>query len=92
MLLLCGLLVATLFTGAYDDAAFGFSQGAYMVFLIAFLGGMLVLLLATAVPLKHVRLASNMLVLAGSVFIATQLDHDLPTGWRGGRDLVSPCR
>ena len=43
MLLLCGLLVATLFTGAYDDAAFGFSQGAYMVFLIAFLGGMLVL-------------------------------------------------
>lgn len=39
-----------------------------MVFLIAFLGGMLVLLLATAVPLKHVRLASNMLVLAGSVF------------------------
>ena len=47
MLLLCGLLVATLFTGAYDDAAFGFSQGAYMVFLIAFLGGMLVLLLAT---------------------------------------------
>ena len=73
MLLLCGLLVATLFTGAYDEAAFGFSQGAYMVFLIAFLGGMLVLLLAAAVPLKHVRLASNMLVLAGSVFIATQL-------------------
>jgi hypothetical protein len=45
MLLLCGLLVATLFMGAYDDDAFGFAQGAYMVFLIAFLSGMLVLLL-----------------------------------------------
>ncbi|HET9560581.1 MAG TPA: hypothetical protein VFP01_00610, partial [Propionibacteriaceae bacterium] len=32
-----------------------------------------VLLLAAAVPLRHVRLASNLLVLASSLFIATQL-------------------
>ena len=33
----------------------------------------MVLLLAAAVPLKHVRTASNLLILCGSVFIATQL-------------------
>jgi hypothetical protein len=29
MLVLCGLLAFTLFTGAYDAAAFGFSHGGY---------------------------------------------------------------
>jgi hypothetical protein len=72
MLVLCGLLAFTLFTGAYDAAAFGFSQGVYRAFLIAYLGGLLVLLLAAAVPLKHVRSASNLLMLCGSVFIAAQ--------------------
>jgi hypothetical protein len=42
MLVLCGLLAFTLFTGAYDAAAFGFSQGGYRAFLIAYLGGLLV--------------------------------------------------
>jgi hypothetical protein len=65
VLLLCGLLAFTLFTGAYDRSAFGFSAGAYRVFLIAFLGGLLILLLVAALPLKHVRLASNLLVLSG---------------------------
>ena len=72
MLVLCGLLAFTLFTGAYDAAAFGFSQGGYRAFLIAYLGGLLVLLLAAAVPLKHVRSASNLLMLCGSAFIAAQ--------------------
>jgi hypothetical protein len=72
MLVLCGLLAFTLFTGAYDAAAFGFSHGGYRAFLIAYLGGLLVLLLAAAVPLKHVRSASNLLMLCGSVFIAAQ--------------------
>jgi hypothetical protein len=35
MLVLCGLLASTLFTGAYDAAAFGFGQGTYLAFLIA---------------------------------------------------------
>jgi hypothetical protein len=73
MLVLSGLLASTLFTGPYDAAAAGFSQSGYRAFLIAFLGGLLVLLLAATVPLKHVRTASNLLMLAGSVFIATQL-------------------
>jgi peptidase M23-like protein len=73
VLLLCGLLVASLFTGAYDAVAFGFSPGADRALQIGFVGGLLVLLLAAAFPLKHVRVASNLLVLAGSIFIAVQL-------------------
>ena len=73
VLLVCVLLASTLFTGAYDAAALDFSKGAHRAFQIAFLGGLLVLLLAAVVPLKHVRLASNLLVLASSLFIATQL-------------------
>jgi hypothetical protein len=73
VLVLCALLACTMFTGTYDGVAFGFSQGAYRGFQIAFLGGLLILLLIAAAPLKHVRLASNLLVLAGSLFVATQL-------------------
>jgi hypothetical protein len=73
MLVLCVLLACTMFTGTYDAAAFGFSQGIYRAIVIAFLGGLIVLLLAAAVPLKHVRVASNLLMLGGSLFIAAQL-------------------
>jgi hypothetical protein len=48
ILLLCGFLTATLFTGTYDRAAFDFSIATYRVFLIAFLGGLVALLLAAA--------------------------------------------
>jgi uncharacterized membrane protein len=41
--------------------------------LVSFLGGLVVLLLTAVVPQKHVRVASNLLSLAGSLFIATQL-------------------
>jgi hypothetical protein len=73
MLVLCALLASTMLTGAYDAAALGFARGVYMAFLIAFFGGLLVMLFAAAVPLKHVRWASNLLMLCGSLFIATQL-------------------
>ena len=43
------------------------------MFLIAFVGGLVVLLLVAAVPLKTVRMASNLLMLSGSLFIAAQL-------------------
>jgi hypothetical protein len=36
MLVLCGLLACTMFTGAYDAAAFGFSRSAYRAALIGF--------------------------------------------------------
>jgi hypothetical protein len=73
VLLLCGLLVATLFTGAYAAVAFDFTPGAEQAFQIGFVCGALILLLTAAVPLKHVRVASNLLVLAGSVFVGVQL-------------------
>ena len=85
MLMLCTLLAFTMFTGAYDAAAFGFSQGTYRAFVIAFFGGLLVLLLVAAVPLKHVRLASSLLMLGGSVFLATQLVMIF-------RPAPNPCR
>jgi Peptidase family M23 len=73
VLLLCGLLFATLFSGAYDAVAFGFSPGVQRVFQVCFVGGLVVLLLAAAIPLKRLRVASNLLVLGGSLFIAVQL-------------------
>jgi Peptidase family M23 len=73
VLLACVLLASTLFTGAYDAAALDFSKGTHRIFQVLFLGGLLVMLLAAVVPLKHVRLASNLLVLTSSLFIATQL-------------------
>ena len=73
VLMLCGLLAGTVFTGAYDASALAFSEGAYRAFLAPFVGGLLVLLLVAAVPLKQVRLASNLLALCGSLFIAAQL-------------------
>jgi hypothetical protein len=73
VLLVCVLLASTLFTGAYDAAALDFSKDTHRIFQVLFLGGLLVVLLVAVVPLKHVRLASNLLVLASSLFIATQL-------------------
>jgi Peptidase family M23 len=73
VLLLCGLLASALFTGAYHAATLDLSLGAHRALQITFLGGLLVLLLSAAVPLQHVRLASNVLVLASSLFMATQL-------------------
>jgi hypothetical protein len=67
VLLLCGLLAFTLGTGAYDRVAFGFSQGAYRAFLVSFLGGLVVLLLTAVVPLRHVRVASNLLALGSTL-------------------------
>jgi len=54
-----------------------FRGGAYRAILIGFFGGLVVLLLAAAVPLKHVRTASNLLILCGSLFIATQLGQQI---------------
>ena len=88
MLMLCTLLAFTMFTGAYDAAAFGFSQGTYRAFVIAFLGGLLVLLLVAAVPLKHVRLASDLLMLCGSVFPRNSAGDDLLASPESGADRI----
>jgi hypothetical protein len=74
MLLLCFLLAfAILFTGAYDATTFDFSAGDFRAFQVCLFVGLAVFLLAAVVPLRHVRVASNILVMCGSAFMAAQL-------------------
>ena len=75
MLLLCALLASTLLTGAYSPAAFGFSAGAYRAVLGAFVGGLLVLLLAAqACPSCLEPLDTRWLTVH-----CCPTDYDLPT-------------
>jgi hypothetical protein len=73
ILVLCVLLGLTLRTGAYDATALGISGGSHRALQTAFLAGLAALGLLALVPLKRIRLGSVLLVLAGSVFVATQL-------------------
>jgi hypothetical protein len=73
VVLLCGLLALTLRTGAYDAAALGLSQTAHRVFVALFLAGLAALVLLALVPLRRVQMGSNILVAAGSIFLAAQL-------------------
>jgi len=71
--LLCGLLALTLPTGVYDPAALQLTPGVHRVFVVAFVLGLTAFLILALVPLRHVRLGSNLLVAAGTVFLAAQL-------------------
>jgi hypothetical protein len=71
--LLCGLLALTLPTGAYDAAALGLSPTAHRVFVAVFLLGLAAFVLLALIPLRRVRMGSNLLVAAGSMFLALQL-------------------
>ena len=73
VVLLCGLLALTLGTGAYDAAGLGFSPAAHRVFVALFLVGLVAFVLLALVPLRQVRMGSNVLVAAGSIFLAVQL-------------------
>jgi Peptidase family M23 len=73
VVVLCGLLALTLGTGTYDAAALGLSQTAHRVFVALFLGGLVAFVLLALVPLRGVRMGSNVLVVVGSIFLAVQL-------------------
>jgi hypothetical protein len=70
---LCGLLALTLGTGTYDAAALDLSQTAHDVFVALFLVGLAAFVLLALVPLRRVRMGSNVAVAAGSIFLAVQL-------------------
>ena len=72
VLLVCVLLASALFTGAPTPPPWVFPRTPTR-YSRSVPRRVLVLLLSAAVPLKHVRLASNLLVLTSSLFIATQL-------------------
>jgi hypothetical protein len=72
-LVLCGLLAAAMLPGTFDVLRLDLSPAGYQAFRIAYIAGLAVLALLALVPLRRVRLAGNLAVLAGSVFLAVQL-------------------
>ena len=73
VVLLCALLALTLPAGAYDPIALQLTPGLHRVLLIAFVLGLVAFVLLALVPLRRVRLGSNLLVAAGTIFLAVQL-------------------
>ena len=71
--LLCGLLALTVPAGAYDPVALQLTPGLHRVLLVAFVLGLVAFVLLCLVPLRQVRLGSNLLVAAGTIFLAVQL-------------------
>lgn len=73
VLLLCGLLALTVPTGVYDPAALQLTPELHRVLLVAFILSLVALVLLSLVPLRRVRLGSNLMVVAGTIFLAVQL-------------------
>jgi peptidase M23-like protein len=71
--LLCALLALTLLTGAYDPVALQLTPGLHRVLLTAFWVGLAAFVLLSLIPLRRVRLGSNLLVAAATIFLAVQL-------------------
>jgi hypothetical protein len=68
--LLLALVGATLVTGAYDVERSSYPEWAFNT---AFILGLLALAALATVPLKGVRLATHLLVVIGSIFLAGQI-------------------
>jgi hypothetical protein len=73
VLLCCALLGAVMVPGTYDVLRLDLSAGGYRAFTVAYLACLVALVLLTVVPLRRVHVGSNLLVAAGSVFLAVQL-------------------
>jgi hypothetical protein len=72
VVLFCGLAALTVPTGAYEAIAVQL-PGIYRVLLTLFFTCLVAFVLLALVPLRRVRLGSNALVVAGTIFLATQL-------------------
>ncbi len=72
VVLFCALAAATVPTGAYAALAVQV-PGLYRVLLVLFFLGLAALVALALVPLRRVRMASNLLVVAGTIFLAVQL-------------------
>ena len=73
VMLLCALLALTLTTGAYDPVALQLTAGLHRALVVAFVLGLVAFVLLCLVPLRRVRLGSNLLVTAATIFLAAQL-------------------
>ena len=72
VVLLCALLALILPIG-YDPVALQLTPAVHRVLVIGFLLGLVGFVLICLVPLRQVRLGSNLLVAAGTIFLAVQL-------------------
>ncbi|BCJ40285.1 hypothetical protein GCM10010168_31440 [Actinoplanes ianthinogenes] len=70
---LSGLLAAAMLPGTFDALRLDFTPAGYHAFLVAYCTGLVVLVVLALVPLRRVRPAGNVAVLAGSVFLVVQL-------------------
>jgi hypothetical protein len=73
VVLLCGLLALTLPAGTYDAAALDLSSAGHKVFVGLFMLGLAAFVVFALVPLKRIRAGSNLMVAAGTIFLAVQL-------------------
>ena len=73
VMLLCALLALTLTTGAYDPVALQLTAGLHRALVVAFVLALVAFVLLCLVPLRRVRLGSNLLVTAATIFLAAQL-------------------
>ncbi len=73
VILLCALLALTLTTGAYDPVALQLTPGLHRALVVAFVLGLVAFVLLCLVPLRRIRLGSNLLVTAATIFLAAQL-------------------
>jgi hypothetical protein len=73
VLVLCVLLGVAMIPGTYDVLRLDLSAGGYRAFQVAYIAGLVVLVLLAFMPLRRVYLGSNLMVVAGSVFLAVQL-------------------
>ena len=71
VVLLCALLALTL--PAYNPVALQLTPGPHRVLQVGFVLGLVALVLLSLVPLRQVRAGSNLLVVAGTIFLAVQL-------------------
>jgi hypothetical protein len=70
--LFCGLAALTVSTGAYAAIALQL-PGIYRILLTLFFTCLVAFVLLALLPLRRIRLGSNALVAAGTIFLATQL-------------------
>jgi hypothetical protein len=72
LVLLCALLALTLPTG-YDPVALQVTRDVHRALVIGFVLGLVGFVLLCLMPLRQVRLGSNLLVAAGTIFLTVQL-------------------
>ncbi len=73
VILLCALLALTVQAGVYDPEALQLTPAMHRLLVTAFVLGLLAFVLLSLVPLRQVRAGSNLLVAAGTIFLAVQL-------------------